>query len=120
MKRKALILCLSLTVIASTFVVWREFSRGTQYRLGITLGEARAISGGKYPTQMFGVVYDGQPTPKQMNEDALYFIYDEGDGVMLMFNHHETLIQKKRIKLFGVNVFKVIDSIRMLHLFNTN
>lgn|SRR5207247_7569384 len=112
MKTKAWFLILALLLIGFVAVVWHEAARGSQYRLGMTIAEARSLTAGRYPTQRFGLDYDGQPTLQQMNDDALYYIFDESSGMLLMFNHHERLIQKKRVKWFGVNLSKLTDSLR--------
>ena len=79
----------------------------------MTLAEVKSLSGGRFPTERFGVDYDEQPTPVQMEKDALYYIYEKEAGVLLVFNHHEVMIQKKRIGVFGINLYKVIDRCRI-------
>lgn len=78
----------------------------------MTIAEVRALTDVRYSTKKFGMEYDGQPTTQQMNEDALFYIHDETSGVLLMFNHYEQLIQKKRTKWFGVNIIKSVDALR--------
>ena len=102
----------TLLSVALALAVWKEGMRGSQYRLGMSLAEVRSLTADRYPAQKFGLDYDGQPTAQQMTEDPLFYIYDEASGVLLMFNHHEKLIGKNRVKWFGVNVIKTLDSIR--------
>jgi len=109
MKKNQWLIVATLLLVALAFAALVE---GSQYRLGMTIAEIRALPAGRYPTQKFGMDYDVQPTSEQMNEDPLFYIHDEASGVLLMFNHHEKLIEKKRTKWFGVNVIKALDSIR--------
>lgn len=74
-----------LGVAGVLFLVWHEVSRGDRYRLGMTLAEVKSISGGRFPTERFAVEYDEQPTPVQMEKDALYYSYEEEAGVLLVF-----------------------------------
>ena len=105
-----ILLIFGIFVLAAFLLI--EARRGSQYRLGMTIAEVRSKVGGQYPTRKFGLEYDSKPTAQQMNEDALYYIYDESTGILLMFNHHERLIEKKRTKWFGLNIIKITDSFR--------
>jgi hypothetical protein len=112
MKKSQWFIVATLLIVALALAALVESKRGSQYRLGMTIAEVRALTAGRYPTQKFGMEYDGHPTPQQMNEDPLFYMHDEASGVLLMFNHHEKLIEKKRTKWFGINVIKALDSIR--------
>jgi hypothetical protein len=112
MNKNARFIVVALLLVALGLAVLIEGKRGSQYRLGMTIAEVRSLTDARYPTQRFGLEYDRPPTPQQMNEDAVFYIYDEHAGVLLMFNHSEKLIQKKRTKWFGVNVIKYIDRVR--------
>ena len=91
---------------------WAESRRGSQYKLGMSLVEVRALSGNRYPTEQWGVSYTKQLTQQEMLQDPLYYMYDDDSGVLLYFNYYEVLIRKEKIKYFGVNVLKLIDSFR--------
>ena len=112
MKKSPWLIITTLLLVAFALAAWVEGRRGSQYRLGMTIAEVRAITTGRYPTQKFGMEYDGQLTPQQMNEDPIFYIHDEASGVLLMFNQQEKLIEKRRTKWFGVNIIKTLDSIR--------
>ena len=96
------------------FLVWYGISQGDKYRLGMTLSEVKSLTGGRFPTRKFGIEFTEPPTPAEMNNDALYYVCDEDAGIMLLFNHHEVLIQKKRIGIFGINFYSVADRWRRL------
>ncbi len=48
-----------------------------------------------------------------MLQDEVNYMYDDDAGIALFFNHYNILIEKKRIKLFGINLYKAADSCRL-------
>ena len=113
MKKKNNVLLFSLAVIFGASIVWHEVGRGSQYYIGMTVNEVNLLTGSRYQKQKFGMDYDEPLTSQQMNDDEFYYIYDEREGILLTFNYNEKLINKKRIKILGVNCFKLLDSIRL-------
>jgi len=91
-----------------------EYGKGARYKYGMTIKEILRMTEGRYPVNKYGIIYDERPSPRQMSEDAVYYIYDEKNGILLSFNHHEILVVKKRIKLCGVNVYRLMDAVRSL------
>ena len=79
----------------------------------MTLAEVKSLSGVRFPAERFAIEYVEQPTPAQMEKDALYYIYEKEAGALLVFNHHEVMIQKKRIGILGINFYEVIDRWRI-------
>jgi len=114
MVKRFQVLFLSIAVIACALLASNEIGRGRQYHLGMTISEVQLLTGDRYPTKKFALDYDQPPTPQQMNDDAIYYIYIEKEGIMLSFNHREKLIHKTRIKILGINRFMLMDSIRLL------
>ena len=112
MRMKPKSVMFALVLVGALLGAWNEVERGSQYHLGMKISEIRSMTGGRYPISEFAIYYPVAPTPKQMNEDAVYYINDEDTGVLLLFNHYEVLIDKKRTKWFGINVIKTIDYLR--------
>ncbi len=44
-----------------------------------------------------------------MLHDEVCYMYDDNKGIALFFNHYNILIEKKRIKFFGINLNKAVD-----------
>jgi hypothetical protein len=89
----------------------REAFRGSQYKLGMSIAEVRSLSGYKYPIIGTGLYYPYpvQPDSQQMLHDEVCYMYDDNKGIALFFNHYNILIEKKRIKFFGINLNKAVD-----------
>ena len=87
-----------------------ELRRGGQYRLGMSLAEVRQLSEHKYPAQRLW--FCQEQSPPESLETEWVCMYDSEAGILLFFSQHEVLIRKTRIKYFGVNVPKFIDSFR--------
>jgi hypothetical protein len=109
LKHILVILLIALLIGAS----WSEARRGSQYKLGMSLAEVRALNSNKYPITPFSESYANQPTEQQMSHDELYYMVDDDSGVILYFNYHQVVIRKMRIKFFGVNLPKFVDSLRL-------
>lgn len=77
----------------------------------MTASEVAVLTGGLYKMQTYGLEADARLNQK--DEDLVYYIYDEKDGMLLSFNHRKILINKKRIKVFGLNYFQAIDTVRL-------
>jgi hypothetical protein len=96
---------LAILLIASLIGAgWAELSRGSQYRLGMSLAEVRALSGNRYPTQRWAIGERVPPTQQERIQEPVCYMYDDDSGVVLYFNYYQVLIQKEKIKYFGVNV----------------
>ena len=78
----------------------------------MTAAQAQALLGEHGKVERFAIDYGSPPTNQQLTEDAVCYIYDEREGVLLMFNHYDQLVHKKRIKLLGINTFKLADFFR--------
>jgi len=99
--------------VSLLLVLFNEFKRGREYRVGMTMVEVQALTGDRYPIKKMAYDYgDDGPTQAQLERDTPYYIYDEHDGILLLFNHQQRLSKKVRIKWFGVNVGEGIDSFR--------
>jgi hypothetical protein len=113
MRRKAYLLLMVvglLLVLAVQFAV--EIGGLQAYHLGMSIEEARALMHNQFPSISVGLDYDNAPTLEQMERDPRLYIYDEDHGIILFFNHHDKLIDKRKIKWFGINVVKVREYLR--------
>jgi hypothetical protein len=78
----------------------------------MTAAQAQAFAGEHGKVQRFTIDYSNPPTNQQLTEDVVCHIYDEREGVLLMFNKYDRLLHKKRIKFLGINTFKLADFFR--------
>ncbi len=106
------VLIISVVVLCISAAL-REAFRGSQYKSGMSIAEVRSLSGYKYPIIGTGYYYPNPPAPQQMLQDEVNYMYDDDAGIALFFNHYNILIEKKRIKLFGINLYKAADSCRL-------
>ena len=113
MKPKLIRILIISVVIFCISAGLREAFRGSQYKLGMSIAEVRSLTGNKYPVRGTGFYYPNPPDPQQMLQDGVYYMYDDDTGIVLFFNHYEVLIEKRRIKLFGINLYKAVDSWRL-------
>ena len=88
------------------------FLPGTQYKIGMSLSEVRIECGDKYSLKKLATDFLKPPTDQQRKETEVFYLYDKHDGVILYFNDYQILVRKERIKYFGVNIAKLIDSFR--------
>ena len=93
--------------------VWTLFVGGTRYHRGMTLAEVQILTSNRYPVQKLGVEYAGPMTDRQKEEDAVAYIYDERSGILLLFNFRDKLVETKRIKILGLDLFRTADKLRM-------
>lgn len=104
-------LCFCFTV--ATVLVLLEFRRGVQYHLGMTIQEAQILTHERYPVRsFFPTNSDIQQTEEAIEGIPYKYIYDESNGVMLLFDKSDRLIEKQRIKIFGVNIYELADRVR--------
>lgn len=106
-------LFLAVTVFL-IYGVLLEFRRGSQYHVGMSIAEVRAQTGNRYEIRGLAVDYDPTPTPEQKNEQEIYYVCDEAEGVVLFFNHYDVIVAIKRKKVFGVDIAKVVQVVRDL------
>ena len=110
MKSKRLWLIIGIAILI--WITWSETRRGNQYYLGMTAAQAQGLVGKHGKVRGFTIDYSSPPTNQQLTEDVVCHIYDEREGVLLMFNHYDQLVRKKRIKFLGINTFKFADFFR--------
>lgn len=103
--------CLLIVVALLSYGAWIEIRRGGRYKLGMSITEVRSLEGEKYPVKQTGYYYSKEPTQHQLLNDEVSYIYDDDSGILLFFNHYGVLIEKRRVKLLGVNWPRVADFI---------
>lgn len=99
------VFCIILSILL--LGVLMDCLRTGKYKVGMTYDEARQLMPQAYKKDWFGIDYDLKPTPQQLMEDAIYTIYEEDEGVVLDFNHHDKIIKIERVKYLGVDLVKL-------------
>ena len=74
----------------------------------MSLAEAQSKSGHIYKVHQFFFDYKEVTTPAQMETSPYIYIYDESEGYMLDFNLNKRLIEKTKVKWFGIDVKMVV------------
>ena len=109
--QKRILWAILIGLLVGTF--WIESRRGNQYKIGMSVADVRLQCGSKYPLQKFAVGWDDHsPTKEERNKAIPYYIYDDQSGIILYFNDYQILVKKTKIKYFGINLSKLIDSFR--------
>lgn len=78
----------------------------------MSLAEVRSLTGNKYVVHRFALSYERPPSEQEMLKDKMYYVYDNDLGVILYFNHYQTLIEKTRTKYFSIDVHRLVDWFR--------
>jgi hypothetical protein len=110
--KHALLLLLSALIVSFIFIGWSEARRIERYELGMSLTQVRSLTGNKYGVHQFALSYEKPPSEQEMLRDKMYYVYDSDSGVILYFNHFQTLIEKTRTKYFGIDVHRLVDWFR--------